>query len=269
MPTLTELGIHAQRFAHPVIADTITTGYCKQFGKSRKLSDKIAYAKAYNIDFRKTRKCSKKDTMETCLAKFPTLNDFFARELKPEFLKVATQRKGSIISPAECMARLIHTDAEGHFSVKGADYTMEKLLRAKTVPLKATVCIFRLAPEHYHRIHSPFSSQIKSIRSVGGHYASVNPILLERNPVLQENYRKIITFTNGIIMVAVGATCVGTVDLSVVRGSRVKAGQDLGCFKFGGSCLVLIVPGTLKSSLTAKERFLNVGALVGTIIVTF
>jgi len=263
MPTLTELGIHAQRFAHPVIADTITTGYCKQFGKSRKLSDKVAYAKAYNIDFRKTRKCSKKDTMETCLAKFPTLNDFFARELKPEFLKVASTRKGSIISPAECMARLIHTDAEGHFSVKGADYTMEKLLRAKTVPLKATVCIFRLAPEHYHRIHSPFSSQIKSIRSVGGHYASVNPILLERNPVLQENYRKIITFTNGMIMVAVGATCVGTVDLSVVRGDRVKAGQDLGCFKFGGSCLVLIIPGTLKSSLNAKERFLNVGALVG------
>lgn len=263
MPTLTELGIHAQRFAHPVIADTITKGYCNQFGKSRKLSDKVAYAKAYNIDFRKTRKCSKKDTMETCLAKFPTLNDFFARELKPQFLKVATTRKGCIVSPAECMARLIHTDSEGHFSVKGADYTMEKLLRAKTVPLKATVCIFRLAPEHYHRIHSPFSSQIKSIRSVGGHYASVNPILLERNPVLQENYRKIITFTNGMIMVAVGATCVGTVDLSVVRGDRVKVGQDLGCFKFGGSCLVLIVPGTLKSSLTAEERFLNVGALVG------
>ena len=265
MPTLTELGIHAQRFAHPVIADTITTGYCTRLGKSRKLSDKVAYAKDYNIDFRKTRKCSKKDTLETCLAKFPTLNDFFARELKPEFLKIASRRKGDLVSPAECMARRIQTDAEGHFSVKGADYTMEKLLRTEAVPPKATVCIFRLAPEHYHRIHSPFSSQIKSIRSVGGHYLSVNPILLERNPVLQENYRKIITFTNGIIMVAVGATCVGTVDLSVTRGDRVKAGQDLGCFKFGGSCLVLIIPGTLKSSLTAEERFLNVGALVGTL----
>jgi len=66
-------------------------------------------------------------------------------------------------------------------------------------------------------------------------------------------------------MVAVGATCVGTVDLSVVRGDRVKAGQDLGCFKFGGSCLVLIIPGTVTSTLTKEERFLNVGAYVGTL----
>ena len=269
MPTLTEIGIHAQRFVNPIVADTFTKVYCTRLGKSRKLSDKLKFAKDYNIDFRKTRKCSRNDTLETCLEKFPTLNDFFARELKPEFLKIESRRKGDLVSPAESMARRISAVKDGEFSIKGANYTMEKLLRTKQAPLQATVLVFRLAPEHYHRIHSPCDSTIKNIRSVGGHYLSVNPILLDRNPILQENYRKIITFTNGMIMVAVGASCVGTVDLSVHRGDHVKKGQDLGCFKFGGSCIVLILPEPMKlvdCKLNVKERFIRVGSYVGHIV---
>jgi len=262
MPTLVELGIHAQRFAPPQIADLATKTYCKTLGKSRKLSDKLKFVKDYKIDLRKTRKCSKPDTTESCLAKFPTLNDLFARELKPEFLKIASRRKEVIVSPAECMARRVDS-VNGSFDIKGAAYTLETLLRSKTVPEDATVFVFRLAPEHYHRIHSPTTSKITQIKTVGGHYLSVNPILLNRTPVLQENYRKIITFANGMIMIAVGATCVGSIELSVKKGDSVRHGQDLGCFKFGGSCVVLIVPGSVTSSLTTKERFVDVGAVVG------
>jgi phosphatidylserine decarboxylase len=262
MPTLVEIGIHAQRFAPPQIADIATTSYCKTLGKSRKLSDKLKLVKDYKINLRKTRKWTKTDTTESCLQKFPTLNDLFARELKPEFLKIASRRKDVIISPAECRARKVLA-SEGEFDIKGAAYTLDTLLRSKTVPENATVFVFRLAPEHYHRIHSPTTSKITQIKTVGGHYLSVNPILLNRNPVLQENYRKIVTFANGMIMIAVGATCVGSIDLSVTKGEYIRHGQDLGCFKFGGSCVVLIVPGTVTSSLTAKERFIEVGAIVG------
>ena len=160
------------------------------------------------------------------------------------------------------MARRV-ASVNGSFDIKGAAYTLETLLRSKTVPENATVFVFRLAPEHYHRIHSPTTSKITQIKTVGGHYLSVNPIVLNRNPVLQENYRKILTFANGMIMIAVGATCVGSIDLSVKKGSSVRHGQDLGCFKFGGSCVVLIVPGSVTSSLTAKERFVEIGAVVG------
>ena len=264
MPTLVELGIHAQRIFPKVIANTFTKKYCNTLGKSRKLSDKMKFAKEYKIDYRKTRKCSKKDTLESCLVKFPTLNDFFARELKPEYLTVQSRRTSAIICPAECMARRV-SSVDGSFDIKGASYTLETLLRSRTVPLSAAVFVFRLAPEHYHRIHSPTASKITQIRSVGGHYRSVNPILLNRQPVLQENYRKIITFSNGMILVAVGATCVGSIDLSVQKGDTVRHGQDLGSFKFGGSCLVLIVPGTVRSTLTSEERYRRVGSVVGTI----
>jgi phosphatidylserine decarboxylase len=130
----------------------------------------------------------------------------------------------------------------------------------------ATVYIFRLAPEHYHRIHSPLKGTVKSVESVGGYYKSVNPILLDMIPVLQENYRKIITFTNGIVLVAIGATAVGSIKLSVHKGSKVVHGQDMGAFEFGGSCLALIVPFSIERTnpkFTVDEKECKVGEYIG------
>jgi len=138
MPSLIEMGIHAQRFAPAYIADAFTKRYCKILGKSRKLKDKIKFAKQYKIDYSKTRKCSKSDTMESCLAKFPTLNDFFARKLKPEFLPIESEDPKVLVSPAECMARKLGVVKKGVFHIKGAAYTMETLLRSPAIT-EATV----------------------------------------------------------------------------------------------------------------------------------
>jgi len=133
---------------------------------------------------------------------------------------------------------------------------------------EASVYIFRLAPEHYHRIHSPLKGTVQSVESVGGYYKSVNPILLDTIPVLQENYRKIITFTNGIVLVAIGATAVGSIKLSVHKDSKVVHGQDIGHFEFGGSCLALIIPMALSHpnrKFTVNEK----GCAVGEYITSF
>jgi len=107
---------------------------------------------------------------------------------------------------------------------------------------------------------------VKSVESVGGHYKSVNPILLDTIPVLQENYRKIITFTNGIVLVAIGATAVGSIKLSVHKGSKVVHGQDIGHFEFGGSCVALIIPFEIvkpNPKFTVNEKECRVGEYIG------
>jgi phosphatidylserine decarboxylase len=166
------------------------------------------------------------------------------------------------------MARKLGVVKKGVFYIKGAAYTMEMLLHSPAIT-EAMVYVFRLAPEHYHRIHSPTQSKITSIRSIQGNYKSVNPILLNRNPVLQENYRKVITFANGIVMVAVGATCVGSIALTVHSGDAVRHGEDLGCFKFGGSCIVVIIPTDLHPTairrLTVEEKYMNMGQVVASL----
>lgn len=132
----------------------------------------------------------------------------------------------------------------------------------------ASIYIFRLAPEHYHRIHAPFDSEIVNIKTVEGSYRSVNPIVLNSQPVLQKNFRKIMELKNGMFFVAIGATCVGSIILSVKKGSKIVKGQDLGTFGFGGSCLVLVIPNELgkikeKLKITTKERHIQPGALLG------
>ena len=133
------------------------------------------------------------------------------------------------------------------------------------MPNKSKIYVFRLAPEQYHRFHSPTASKVVSIKEVGGTYKSVNPILLDSESVLQENYRKIIEFENGIFMVTVGATCVGSVKLSIKKGSSVKHGDDIGYFEFGGSCIVLVIPKVLEKhnkSITKNEGLIGTGKWV-------
>lgn len=265
MPTLIELGIKAQKYLPAILSTWFTKGYADRLGKSRKLSDKIKFAKEYKVKWNQTRKCKKGDTMETCLQRFPTLNDFFARQIHPSLTKPSTTRADALVSPAYSCARRLHSAVDGSFDIKGAQYSLETLLRRSDLQ-DASIYIFRLAPEHYHRIHSPLKGTVKSVESVGGHYKSVNPILLDAIPVLQENYRKIITFTNGIVLVAIGATAVGSIKLSVHKGSKVVHGQDIGHFEFGGSCLALIIPFEIvkpNRKFTVNEKECVVGEYIG------
>jgi phosphatidylserine decarboxylase len=225
------------------------------------------FAKAYKINWRKSRKCKPNDTMEKCLARFPTLNSFFTRKIRPSFTKPSTTRPDALVCPADCFGRKLADASAGTFDIKGAQYNLETFLGRSDIT-RATVFIFRLAPQHYHRIHSPLQGTVQSIETVQGTYKSVDPILLDELPVLQENVRKIITFTNGIILVAIGATAVGSIRLSIRKGDSVVHGQDLGDFQLGGSCLTLILPAPLhlvkpNRRWTTNEKEYKVGDYVG------
>jgi phosphatidylserine decarboxylase len=68
-------------------------------------------------------------------------------------------------------------------------------------------------------------------------------------------------------MVTVGATCVGSVILSVKKGDKVKHGDDIGYFEFGGSCIAVIIPIALKNknkAITVNEQLLKPGVWVCT-----
>jgi phosphatidylserine decarboxylase len=267
MPLLTDIGIEAQRILPQFIMTNFTKNICEKMGKRRDLKAKVDFAKEYKVDWTTSRLCQDVSTLEQCAAKFPTLNDFFSRKILPELTKPETTAVGAIVSPAECHARRVASTET--FEIKGAHYNLGTLLKINElkIPSSANIFIFRLAPEQYHRIHSPVSSRIVKIYSTGGQYSSVNPILLDRRPVLQTNYRKIIHLENGMYFVCVGATCVGSVKLSVKTGDNIVHGQDIGTFEFGGSCLVLVVPDPLKISkfntkITAEETIIPVGTWV-------
>jgi len=244
MDELIHVGISAQKYLPRQITDFFTKKICTKIGKSRRLENKLRFAKTYKIKWQDAMKCKSTKSIESCVKKFDTLDDLFSRKISPELTKTDYRTKHYIVSPAECYARKVSSTTRFH--IKGANYSLIDLIKKTQIPKKSTIFIFRLAPEHYHRIHSPTNSIIKIIREVGGTYMSVNPTLLNDIPVLERNYRKIIEFENGLIMVIVGATCIGSIDLSVKNGDKVVHGQDMGAFGFGGSCIALVVPNILE-----------------------
>ena len=262
MANLAEFGIAAQKYLPDILMRNFTKTVCTKLGASTDLEDKIRFAKTYNVDWSTARKCQTTKTLEACAAKFPTLDDFFARKILSKYTRPETSASNAIVSPADCHART--TTSTKTFTIKAANYTLATLLDlpASRTPSAATIYIFRLAPDQYHRIHSPVASEVVSIKSTGGAYKSVNPIMLNHSPVLQTNYRKIIALKNGMYLVAIGATCVGSINLSIKPHAKLHHGQDIGAFGFGGSCLALVVPQSITkihTQLSENEKLLTVG----------
>ena len=258
--TFFEAIIAAERYLPDIFTNILTEKGCKKIGKTRSNFLKSKFVEKYKIDLRTSRKCKKSKNSADCLKQFKTINDIFSRKIDPTLTVPKATGQYDIVSPAECYVRKVSATEE--FLIKEAKYNLSTLLSTDTLPSKSDIFIFRLAPEQYHRIHSPTNSTIVSIVERQGTYKSVNPILLNKIPVLQGNYRKIVTFSNGIKMVIVGATCVGSIVLSVKKGDHVKHGDDMGAFKFGGSCIVIVVPYTIKKynkKITANEKILQVG----------
>jgi len=267
MKSASSVGIISQKFLPAQIYTYFTKNICSQMGKSRKLSDRLNFAHTYKINWKQSTRCRNSSNLESCVKKFQNLDALFQRRIQRKFTKSQATKPTDIICPAECFARKV--SANRNFKIKGVNYSLEKLLQLQEQSQEqsqqqSTVYIFRLAPEHYHRIHAPTASKIVDIKEAGGNYHSVNPIMLHSSPVLQENYRKIITFENGVYLVAVGATCVGSVHLTVNVGTTVTHGQDMGTFGFGGSCLVLVVPTVYssQSTVSAQEKHLMPGVLL-------
>ena len=150
--------------------------------------------------------------------------------------------------------RLDTPSASGHLSELSLDADGAAAEADPAPPVDAstfsngTLAIFRLAPQDYHRFHAPLGGTVLGITDIPGCYYTVNPIAIhsEFANVFTENRRAVLwleTPAFGVAaFVAVGATLVGSILWSVAPGDRVRKGDELGCFAFGGSTCVLIVP---------------------------
>eukprot|EP01065_Artemidia_motanka_P038056 TRINITY_DN4692_c4_g1_i1.p1 TRINITY_DN4692_c4_g1~~TRINITY_DN4692_c4_g1_i1.p1 ORF type:complete len:876 (+),score=249.69 TRINITY_DN4692_c4_g1_i1:64-2628(+) len=162
--------------------------------------------------------------------------------------------------------------------------------------------VFRLAPQDYHRFHSPVTGTISLIRKVSGGYWSTSATAARSENGVLRNERYVIlidtfvappgtsTDVGLVAVVAVGSTCTGSVrlfkddDLSDAadreephatewrEGQVVNRGDQLGVFQFGGSTVVVLAePGRVRldfdllhRSLVPVETFVTVRQQFGT-----
>jgi len=192
------------------------------------------------------------DEIRDPLPSFKTFNEFFYRKLKTDARPVEMpDDPNRLVSGADCRLMAFETISEAtRLWIKGREFTVARLLgdaykdQVERFAGGALV-IFRLAPQDYHRFHSPVDGTIGPMTYIAGEYYTVNPQAIRTTlDVYGENARKIVPIHSPqfgrVMAVCIGAMMVGTIKTTVSEGDFVKRGQEFGYFAFGGSTIVCI-----------------------------
>ncbi|KAJ8488862.1 hypothetical protein ONZ45_g13809 [Pleurotus djamor] len=186
------------------------------------------------------------------LDSFKTFNQFFYRKLKASARPVEQpENPNRLVSAADCRFMAFETVSKAtRLWIKGREFSVARLLgdAYKDQVDKYTggaLVIFRLAPQDYHRFHSPVDGKIGPMTFIDGEYYTVNPQAIRTAlDVYGENVWKIIPIDSPqfgrVMAVCIGAMMVGSIQTTVNEGDEVKRGQEFGYFAFGGSTIVII-----------------------------
>ena len=216
-------------------------------------------------------------------ASFRTFNEFFYRRLKPTARPIDPDPLSAVF-PADGR-HLGFPDIsrmDGIF-VKGAVFNLADLLGDGLLArrfARGSMVLSRLCPVDYHRYHFPVAGRPGPAQLINGPLYSVNPIALRRNiRIFSENKRAITRIESPrfgtVLMLEIGATCVGGFEYTYQPGSDVAKGAEKGFFKFGGSSTItLFEPGRIQldtdlveNSRQHRELYARMGDQLGTTLV--
>ncbi|KAF4622347.1 hypothetical protein D9613_009567 [Agrocybe pediades] len=218
------------------------------------------------------------------LDSFKTFNQFFYRKLKPSARPVESpENPYRLVSAADCRLMCFETVSEAtRLWIKGREFTVSRLL-GEAYKAEAdrytggALAIFRLAPQDYHRFHSPVEGKIGPMTYIAGEYYTVNPQAIRTAlDVYGENARKIVPIDSPqfgrVMAVCIGAMMVGSIHTTVEEGDYVQRGQEFGYFAFGGSTIVILFErgrvewdeDLLINGRASLETLVRVGMGIGT-----
>ncbi len=210
---------------------------------------------------------------------YRSFNEFFYRKLKPEARPVDAD-ESSVVFPAD--GRHLGFERASEISgvfVKGQKFDLPELLGDGDLAARyehGALVLSRLCPVDYHRFHFPAAGVPGDVRGIEGPLFSVSPIALrKRLAYLWTNKRtvtKLETERFGtVLLLEIGATCVGTIRQTFQPAKRVEKGDEKGYFAFGGSSTITIFePGAVRlekdladCSSKCLELYARVGSRMG------
>ena len=217
------------------------------------------------------------DEAEKPINEFTSFNDFFYRKLKP----TARPIQNGFTSPGDGKMLAFENIADiKDFFIKGRKFTLQEFLGDAELAKKhqnSSLIILRLAPNDYHRYHFPYDGTPSEMTKIKGDYFSVSPYALASNftKVFCENKREYCILSSEekgeIIVAPVGATMVGTIIETFKPNIKIKKGDEMGYFAFGGSTIVLLVDKNkltidadiIKNTKNRIETFVKMGEKIG------
>lgn len=190
---------------------------------------------------------------EKAIDQYESLNDFFTRRLKPGS-RIIDPGADTITSPVDALVTGAGWIQDGQIlEVKGQDYSVEELLgrSPRTVNYeRGFYIILYLSPADYHRIHTPCSGKIVEREHFPGKTYPVNDYGMRNIPRVLSRNERLITYiqsdTGEVAIVKVGALNVSSIRYIEPLPDTVSKGDELACFEFGSTVVLLIENGTFE-----------------------
>jgi phosphatidylserine decarboxylase len=216
---------------------------------------------------------------ELPVAEYRSLDEFFCRRLKPSARPI-DRTPHRFVCPADGRTFVFPKIEGEEFRIKGCSVRLDDLWgdREEAAELLGGVAVIvRLAPCDYHRFHFPDSGIASETRVVPGRLHSVHPFALENNAPSFKNKRTITYLESDnfgrVVLIEVGAFAVGTI-AQTYRPGRVERGGEKGCFRFGGSTVVMLIQkhhlqldqDLVSASAQGMETFIKMGSSIGTAV---
>ncbi|EIE18258.1 phosphatidylserine decarboxylase like protein [Coccomyxa subellipsoidea C-169] len=220
--------------------------------------------------------------IEGSLNDYRSLNEFFARRLRPGARPIDSPGDARhAVQPADARLHVFESASEAtRIWIKGEGFTVGKLVGrqlAKRLDLQGcSLVISRLAPQDYHRFHSPVSGTLRSFEGSGSELYSVKPVAVRSSiDVFGENKRLVVEIGSAefgsVVYVIIAAVQVGSITMTTKEGQQVTKGQELGYFSYGGSTVITVFQrGAIKydadlqaNSRKATETLVHMGSSLG------
>lgn len=213
------------------------------------------------------------------LAAFPSLGQFFVRELK-NGARVIDRAPDALVSPVDGTVQAIDPVARGTvLQAKGRAYAVDELLGGLrgTVELEGgTAWTIYLSPRDYHRIHAPEDVRVEEIAWLPGARYSVQPKVLARRQVLAINERVVLRLASAhgpCFLVLVGALNVGRMRVvgieptdrrTLAPAPAFARGAELARFEMGSTIVFVTPPGACEPRAgLAQGASVRLGAAIG------
>lgn len=203
-----------------------------------------------------------------------TFNQYFTRQLKPEFLhfsgKIASFAEGYI----SCHGKIIHNKL---LQVKGSSFSVQDVLDSREEYNYRSFLTVYLSLADYHRVHFPFDATIQTVRKIPGTLYSLGRETLEKiDGVYCRNERIIIQgiWQGGkFTMILIGAIVVGRIKLTFFTeslknrelyhaGLKVKQGDEVGYFEMGSTVILLLNSDELANLKHEENERIKIGELI-------
>ncbi len=186
-----------------------------------------------------------------------SFNDFFCRRIKPGARPVCGDAD-ALVAPCDGLLSVCPIKKGTVIKAKQSRFTIASMLRDKKLAksFEGGYClVYRLCVNDLHRYIYFDSGYKHRDRRIDGFFHTVRPVALKDVPVFTENSRRycvLDTHSFGrCVQMEVGAMLVGRIVNHHPAGGEVKRGSEKGFFEYGGSTVIVLIPG---SDLSFREE---------------